>query len=47
MASRSKKPTHAISGKGTGPGAIRGIKANDRKDYGMNKSIPSIKIADR
>jgi len=37
----------AITGKGTGSGAIKGTMAFDRKDYGMNKGIPFIKIADR
>jgi polyisoprenoid-binding protein YceI len=36
-----------ITGKGTGEGAIQGTMAFDRKDYGMNKGIPFIKIADR
>jgi polyisoprenoid-binding protein YceI len=33
--------------KGSGIGEIKGIMAFDRKDYGMNKGIPFIKIADR
>ena len=36
-----------ITGKGTGEGAIQGTMAFDRKDYGMDKGIPFIKIADR
>ena len=36
-----------ITGKGTGSGEIKGTMAFDRKDYGMNKGIPFIKIADR
>ena len=36
-----------VAGKGTGNGTIRGTMAFDRKDYGMNKGIPFIKIADR
>jgi len=36
-----------ITGKGTGSGTIKGIMAFDRKDYGMTKGIPFIKIADR
>src|SRR5882757_2581621 len=36
-----------VSGKGTGTGEIKGTMAFDRKDYGMNKGIPFIKIADR
>ena len=36
-----------VAGKGTGNGTVRGTMAFDRKDYGMNKGIPFIKIADR
>lgn len=36
-----------VSGKGTGSGTIVGTMAFDRKDYGMNKGIPFVKIADR
>lgn len=36
-----------ITGKGTGSGTIQGMMAFDRKDYGMTKGIPFIKIADR
>ena len=36
-----------VSGKGTGSGVIKGTMAFDRKDYGMDKSIPFIKIANR
>jgi len=36
-----------VAGKGTGEGRIEGTMAFDRKDYGMNKGIPFIKIADR
>jgi polyisoprenoid-binding protein YceI len=36
-----------VSGKGTGSGVITGTMAFDRKDYGMNKGIPLVKIADR
>jgi polyisoprenoid-binding protein YceI len=36
-----------VVGKGTGEGTISGTMAFDRKDYGMNSSIPFIKIADR
>jgi polyisoprenoid-binding protein YceI len=36
-----------VSGKGTGSGEIKGIMAFDRKDYGMNKGIPLVKIANR
>jgi polyisoprenoid-binding protein YceI len=37
----------AITGKGTGTGTIKGTMAFDRNDYGMNKGIPFVKIADR
>ncbi|HMD41140.1 MAG TPA: YceI family protein [Candidatus Acidoferrum sp.] len=36
-----------VSGKGTGHGVVVGTMAFDRKDYGIDKSIPFIKIADR
>lgn len=36
-----------VSGRGTGNGIVRGTMAFDRKDYGMNKGIPFIKVADR
>jgi len=36
-----------ISGKGTGEGEIKGTMAFHRKDYGMDKGIPFIKIAER
>jgi polyisoprenoid-binding protein YceI len=36
-----------VSGKGTGKGAIKGMMAFDRKDYGMTSGIPFVKIADR
>jgi polyisoprenoid-binding protein YceI len=36
-----------VSGRGTGSGEIKGTMAFDRKDYGINGSIPFIKIADR
>ena len=39
--------TLTVSGEGTGSGEIKGTMAFDRKDYGMNKGIPFIKIADR
>ena len=35
-----------VAGKGTGRGTILGTMAFDRKDYGMNKGIPFIKVAD-
>lgn len=44
---KPEKLTFAISGKGTGTGSISGTMAFDRKDYGMNKGIPFVTIADR
>ena len=45
--SKPEKLTLTISGKGTGSGTIKGTMAFDRKDYGMNKGIPFIRIANR
>jgi polyisoprenoid-binding protein YceI len=36
-----------VSRDGKGSGTISGTMAFDRKDYGMNKGIPLVKIADR
>ncbi len=44
--SNPEKLTLTVFGKGTGSGEIRGTMAFNRKDYGMNKGIPFIKIAD-
>jgi polyisoprenoid-binding protein YceI len=44
---KPEKPTLTLSGKGTGQGSVKGIMAFDRKDYGMNKGIPFVTIADR
>ena len=44
---KPEKLTLTVSGIGTGTGDITGTMAFDRKDYGMNSSIPFIKIADR
>ena len=44
---RLEKLTLTVSGVGTGSGQIKGTLYFDRKDYGMNKGIPFIKIADR
>jgi polyisoprenoid-binding protein YceI len=44
---KPEKLTFTVTGAGTGSGAITGTMAFDRKDYGMNKGIPFIKIADR
>ena len=43
---KPEKLTFTLSGKGTGSGEIKGTMAFDRKDYGMNKGIPLVKIAD-
>jgi polyisoprenoid-binding protein YceI len=44
---KPEKLTFTITGKGTGAGSITGTMAFDRKDYGMNKGIPFVTIADR
>ena len=44
---KPEKLTFTITGKGTGTGSIAGTMAFDRKDYGMTKGIPLVKIADR
>ncbi len=44
---KPEKLTLIVSGYGTGTGEIKGTMAFDRKDYGINGSIPFIKIADR
>jgi len=36
-----------LAGKGTGEGSIKGTMVFDRKDFGMNKGIPFVKIGDR
>jgi polyisoprenoid-binding protein YceI len=41
------KLTLTVSGIGTGTGDIEGTMAFDRKDYGMNKGIPFVTIANR
>jgi len=45
-ASNPEKLLLTVSGKGTGSGEIKGSMVFNRKDYGMNKGIPFIKIAD-
>jgi polyisoprenoid-binding protein YceI len=45
--SKPETLTFTITGKGTGSGEIKGTMAFDRKDYGMSKGIPFVKIADR
>ena len=44
--SNPEKLTLIVSGKGTDLGEIKGRMVFNRKDYGMNKGIPFIKIAD-
>ncbi len=44
---KQEKLAFALEGRGTGAGTIKGKMAFDRKDYGMNKGIPLVKIADR
>lgn len=44
--SNPEKLTLIVSGRGTGTGEIKGKMVFNRKDYGMNKGIPFIKIAD-
>jgi polyisoprenoid-binding protein YceI len=44
--SNPEKLILTVSGKGTGSGEIHGAMVFNRKDYGMNKGIPFIKIAD-
>jgi polyisoprenoid-binding protein YceI len=44
--SNPEKLTLTVSGRGTGSGEIKGKMVFNRKDYGMNKGIPFIKIAD-
>ena len=45
--SKPETLTFTLTGKGTGSGEVKGTMAFDRKDYGMNKGIPFVKIADR
>ena len=44
---KPEKLSLKITGAGTGSGSIKGTMAFDRKDYGMNKGIPFVTIADR
>ena len=44
--SNPEKLTLTVSGKGEDASAIKGTMVFNRKDYGMNKGIPFIKIAD-
>jgi len=44
---KQEKLSLALEGKGTGTGTIKGTMAFYRRDYGMNKGIPLVKIANR
>jgi len=44
---KPEKLTLTVSGVGTGSGDIKGTMSFDRKDYGINGSIPLVRIADR
>ena len=44
---KTEKLTLIDNGKGSAAGSIEGTMAFDRKDYGMNKNIPFVKIANR
>lgn len=44
---KTEKLSVTDNGKGTSSGSIVGTMAFDRKDYGMNKGIPFIKVANR
>jgi polyisoprenoid-binding protein YceI len=44
--SKTEKLTLTVFGKGTGSGEIKGTMAFDRRDYGMNRGIPLVRIAD-
>ena len=44
---KAAKLTFTLPVQRTGEGTVTGIMAFDRKDYGMNKGIPLVKIADR
>jgi len=44
--SNPEKLVLTVSGKGTGSGEIKGSMVFNRKNYGMNKGIPFIKVAD-
>jgi hypothetical protein len=45
-ASKPETLTLTVSGEGTDSGEIHGTMAFDRRDYGMTKGIPFVKIAD-
>jgi len=44
---KPEKLMFTVTGAGTGSGSIKGTMAFDRKDYGMNKGIPFVTVADR
>ena len=44
---KPEKLTLTVKSEGTGSGTILGTMAFDRKDYGMDKGIPFVKVADR
>jgi polyisoprenoid-binding protein YceI len=44
--SNPEKLTLTVSGRGTGSGEVKGVMVFNRKDCGMDKGIPFIKIAD-
>jgi len=46
-ATKPEKLTFTVTGAGTGSGTIKATMAFDRRDYGMNKGIPFVTIADR
>jgi polyisoprenoid-binding protein YceI len=46
-ATKPEKLLFTVTGAGTGTGEVKGTMAFDRKDYGMNKGIPFVTIADR
>jgi polyisoprenoid-binding protein YceI len=44
---KQEKLTLTVSGAGTGAGIVKGTMSFNRKDYGVNGSIPLVHIADR
>ena len=45
-ATKPQDLTLTVSGAGTGSGEVQGTMVFDRKDYGMNKGIPFVRIGD-
>jgi polyisoprenoid-binding protein YceI len=45
-ATKPQTLTLTVPGEGKGAGAIRGTMVFDRKDYGMNKGIPFVRVGD-